>query len=63
MRRIVYTTKFKKDYKLCKKRHYPMAELVSVFDLLANDTELDTKYKAHKLSGSYEGCWECQIGF
>ena len=61
MYRIVTTNRFEKSLKLCKKRNYNLDLLKEVIDLLATNGELPQKYKTHKLSGNYEGCWECHI--
>ena len=49
------TTKFKKDYKKCKKRGYDMDLLSEVIDTLLDGKELDEKYYDHPLRGNYEG--------
>ena len=51
------TTKFKKDYKLAKKRGLDMRLLEYVIDELL----LDAKYLDHPLHGDYEGFNECHI--
>ena len=51
---IEMSTKFKKDYKLAKKRGYDI-------DLLADGETLPEKYCDHALSGDYSGCRECHI--
>ena len=55
------TTKFKKDYKRCKKRGYNMNLLETVIDTLLNGEKLDDKYYDHPLHGNYEGFNECHI--
>ena len=55
---IEMSTKFKKDYKLAKKRGYDMALLKEVIDLLADGKTLPEKYCDHSLSGNYSGCRE-----
>lgn len=52
---------FKKDIKRCKKRGYNFELLKKVLDKLAREGELPAKYKSHKLSGNYQGRWECHI--
>ncbi len=29
--------------------------------MLENEGSLPAKYRPHKLSGDYEGCWECHV--
>ena len=38
-----------------------MSLLKNVMSLLAQSGNLPDKYKPHKLSGKYSGCWECHI--
>ena len=38
-----------------------MAFFKEVVDLLTENGSLPPKYKPHKLSGNYSGCWECHI--
>ena len=45
------TNKFKKDIKRCIKRGLPLKE----------SGQLPPKYRQHKLTGNYEGYWECHI--
>ena len=55
------TTKFKKDYKLAKKRGLDMRLLEYVIDELLLGHTLDAKYLDHPLHGDYEGINECHI--
>lgn len=55
------TTKFKKDYKRCKKRGLDLALLQYVIDVLLSGEELEEKYYDHPLHGDYEGFNECHI--
>lgn len=55
------SSKFKKDYKLAKKRGYDMTLLQEVIDLLANGETLPDKYRDHSLTGGYNGYRECHI--
>ncbi len=59
--RITSTRKFNKDVKRCLKRGYPMQELREVLLLLEESGKLPLKYHQHKLTGNYEGRWECHI--
>ena len=58
---IEISSKFKKDYKLAKKRGYNMALLQEVVDLLASGETLPDKYRDHSLSGDYNGYRECHV--
>jgi len=61
MYKIKTTNSFDKDFKTCVKRKYNIELLRETMKLLENTGNLDLKYKAHKLSGTYEGLWECHI--
>lgn len=58
---IGISSKFKKDYKLAKKRGYNLSLLKEVVDILASGEKLPEKYFDHSLSGEYSGCRECHI--
>jgi len=58
---IRFSTKFKKDYKLVKKRGYDIILLEEVLDILCSEQPLPPKYRDHNLTGNYEGCRECHI--
>jgi len=64
MFQIVTSTKFLKDLKLLKKRSAnDFALLQDLVTLLAEKghSGLDKKHRPHKLSGSYNGYWECHV--
>ena len=58
---IVYTTQFKKDYKLAKKRHVDIEELFRVIVMLQNQQALPEEKKDHPLVGNYKGYRECHV--
>ena len=58
---IQTTNQFEKEVVRCKKRGLNLAELKETMHLLAENGSLPAKYKPHKLSGKYTGCWECHI--
>ena len=61
MYQIEMSSRFKKDYKLAKKRGYNMELLKDVVNLLARGEQLPEKYLDHPLSGDYRGTRECHI--
>ena len=61
MYRLEYTTNFKKDLKTCKKRGLELHLLQRVIDILQETGTLPNQYRPHKLSGKFEGLWECHI--
>lgn len=52
---------FKRSFKRCLKRGLDASLFEEVLELLATDGKLPPKYKSHKLTGNYKGCWECHI--
>lgn len=61
MRTPVYTNKFEKDLKLCKRRNYDLTLVKDVMTKLINDEDLAENNRPHLLSGNYSGFWECHI--
>ena len=61
MYKITTTRRFEKDVLLCKKRGLDLMLLKEAMSILAKDGKLPAKYKSHKLTGDYVGCWECHI--
>ncbi len=60
-RDIVWTTQFKKDYKLAVKRHLKIDLLDDIIRTLSRGETLPEKNKDHALSGNWEGHRECHI--
>lgn len=58
---IEMSTKFKKDYKMIKKRGYDINLLKDVIDILADGQSLPEKYCDHLLNGNFAGLRECHI--
>lgn len=58
---IIYTAKYKKDFRACVKRHYNLDLLASVIDTLRIPLPLEEKHKPHHLTGDYSGFDECHI--
>ena len=61
MLEIVMTNRFRKDYKLAKKRGYNLSLLDHTVNLIASRTTLPERYNDHELIGDYKGCRECHI--
>lgn len=61
MLEVKFTSKFKKDYKLIKKRGMNINLLKEIVGKLANNVPLEEKYKDHELTGNYKGFRECHI--
>ena len=60
-RDIVWTTKFKKDYKLAMRRHMDIDLLDNIIRTLALGEKLPDKNKDHELTGDWVGHRECHI--
>jgi len=61
MLKIEYNNRFKKDYKLIKKRGYDTRKLEEVLNILITLRPLPPKYKEHTLTGNWSGFRECHI--
>ena len=60
-KRIVWSSKYKKDFKLAAKRGFNTDLLINVIKLLATTDQLPEEYKDHELSGNWKGFRECHI--
>ena len=60
-RDIVWTTQFKKDYKLALKRHLNIDLLDDIIRALSRGETLPEKNKDHALFGDWVGRRECHI--
>jgi len=60
-REIVWTTKFKKDYKLAIKRGLNIDLLDEIIRALSRGEMLPEKNKDHELTGDWAGHRECHI--
>lgn len=58
---IHYSGRFKRSYKLCKRRGLNIDNFEQVVRLLAATGKLPARYQPHILSGKYAGIWECHI--
>ena len=58
---IVWTSQFKKDYKLAMKRRLDINLLDDIIRKLASGEQLPEKYKDHALTGNWIGHCECHI--
>jgi mRNA interferase YafQ len=61
MRLIILKRQCERDLKRIKRRGKYPDKLLAVADLLAKEGHLPATYRPHKLSGEYEGFWECHI--
>ena len=61
MYNIQFTNRFKKDYKLCKKRGLNIGLLKEAISILETTGTLPPQYKPHPLKGKLQGVMECHI--
>lgn len=60
-RDIVWTSQFKRDYKLAMKRNKDMSLIDDCIRKLAAREELPPKFRDHDLSGNWAGHRECHV--
>lgn len=58
---LKYTSRFVKEMKRAAKRGLDLEKLRTVLKMLSEGEKLPYKYRNHKLTGCYEGSWECHI--
>lgn len=58
---VRYSTRFRKDFKVCVKRQYEVGQLQAVIDILRIPEPLPDRNRDHNLSGNYAGYRECHI--
>jgi len=58
---IVQSSRFKKDYRLIRKRNHDITRLNDAIDILSRGEQLPPHYFDHPLKGDYKGCRECHI--
>ena len=61
MRKIVFTSQYKRDLKLALRRNLPEEKLNEVIKLLVTDQPLPAANKDHALKGELSGFRECHI--
>ncbi len=61
MLEIVYTGRFKKDYKLVKKQGKDIKKLTEIIQKLVKREKLPLRFKDHFLTGNYKDRRECHV--
>lgn len=59
--RVVWTSQFKRDYKLAQRRHFDIEELKRIVRLIARREALPECNRDHALHSNWEGFRECHI--
>lgn len=62
MKKLVYSSSFRRDVKKIARQPRKLAALKEALMLLEAEGELPAAYRPHKLAGNYAGCIECHIG-
>ncbi|MBI4262024.1 type II toxin-antitoxin system YafQ family toxin [Candidatus Uhrbacteria bacterium] len=62
MRDVIPRNRFKRDLKRMLGRGKNRDDLLAIAYMLADNAPLPPNARPHKLSGEYEGLWECHIG-
>lgn len=61
MRRIAQQRRFRIDLTRMKRRGKDIKELIATVEMLAETGTLPAGYRPHRLTGEWEGVWECHI--
>ena len=61
MKNPVYSSRFKKEYRLSHKRGLDISMIDKIISDLVNEIPLHSHNKDHDLIGKYVGCRECHI--
>lgn len=61
MRTLRFASQFKKDFKRMRKRGADIKKLHAVIEKLANEEELDARYKDHPLQGKFAAAHDRHI--
>ena len=62
MRTLVAASAFRRDLQRCNKRRLDLTALSVVINALLRDDTLPPRCRRHRLSGNFEGWWECHVG-
>lgn len=61
MKKIRTTAHFKRDARLAQRRGRDISKLWAIVERLASGQPLDSRNRAHRLSGEFSMVWECHI--
>jgi len=57
----IYTTRFRKQFKLLQRRGKEMQKLREVMEMIINEEPLPPNHCNHPLHGEWEGAFDCHI--
>ena len=58
---VRFSTRFRKQIKLCLKRGLKMNLIGEAIEILSAEGTLPQQYRPHRLTGNLQGVWECHI--
>lgn len=61
MKKLKASSQYKKDYKRFRNQPKKLKKLVTVLNLLQNESPIPEEYRPHMLTGNYAGFMECHI--
>lgn len=61
MKRLYFSTRYKKDFKRYKNKPQKLEKLLKVLWMLKNGEPLPPELRSHFLQGKYNNCMECHI--
>jgi mRNA interferase YafQ len=61
MKKLIYTTQFKKDLKRYKHKTDIIIKLESILHIIANGLKIPDENVPHRLLGKYKGYLECHV--
>lgn len=60
-KKVIYSTRFRKDFKRYRNNPRKVSKLLDVVRMLENGIPLPPSMKPHFLTGDYAGCMECHV--
>jgi mRNA interferase YafQ len=61
MRKVIESARFRKDFKIQRKRGKDIGRLVDTISTLAELGRLPASFHPHPLKGKWKGVWDCHI--
>lgn len=61
MRELIYTTQFRRELRLARRRSKDLSKLDDIVAKLLTGEPLDARHRTHQLVGNWYPAWECHI--
>lgn len=61
MKKLRFSSQYKKDAKRFRNQPQKMAKVVEILRMLRDEEPIPKIYRPHMLSGNYSGCMECHV--